>query len=398
MRNKLMRVSALALVAALGVTAAVAPGSPVHALSWFAPWAVIDAGDARSLTGGEVIARTLPADGHQIGVFLAGAIGADPETFARRVRDSRALWRHEKVPQVVMFSAPPRADDVQALELDPEDLDALRDCRPGDCDLKLTAPEIAEMRQAIVQAGAEWRSHAQRLFRGQMLRRVRQYVAGGFASLDPYRDHDEPVDPQAIARSLLEGSPWLSERAPAVARALDRFPTESLPHTVSSIYWMKTTYLPKPTIQAVHVLVHRPVARRRDEPAVLVVSRQIFATHYVNGSLAVSVLVNAQEDPARWYLGYANRTHVDGLGGWFSGVRRFFVERRVRDRAREIFALQRDRIEGDRGAASLAIPPAAAEQPVAQGRAAAAVGDSTPSGAAYSSSGSGREVPPSWRK
>lgn len=332
------------LLTGVATTAAVL-ASPAEALSWFAPWIAIDSGDVRNLSRREVLARSLPAEDAQLGVFLAGAIGTGPDVFERRVRNSEWLWRNEKVQKVVPFSSPPRLEDVAAMELEEEDLNALRHCRPGACDVKLTAREIEAMRAAIAAAGTAWKEAAQELFRRQMFERVKRYAVGGFERLDPFHDHEAPIGPSEVAEALRESSPWLADGAPMVTKALTRYPEAPLPSCDSSIYWMKTTYLPKPTIQAVHVMVYRPDSPGPGEPSVIVVSRQIFATHYINGALSVSVLVNSPAAPDEWYLAYANRTHVDGLDGWLSGVRRYFVERRVRDRAREIFALQRDRIE-----------------------------------------------------
>lgn len=77
----------------------------------------------------------------------------------------------------------------------------------------------------------------------------------------------------------------------------------------------------------------------------VVLSRQVLATHYINGSLALTILTRAA--PER-YLVYVNWTDVDGLGGFFSGLRRYFVERRVRSAARRAFETFKERIERSR--------------------------------------------------
>lgn len=345
-----MLVRCAGVVAAVLVLAGVPPeppadDGPAEALGWFAPWVKLDEGERDVLRDGGVVAKTLPAHGPHLAVFLAGRIETDPGTFLRKVSNSEWLWKSERVPQVVAFSDPPRLADLSALQLDEEDLSALKSCRPGGCDVKLTAAEIDDIRQTITRAGPSWRHAVESAFRRILLSRVQAYQQGGLSRLGRFQDHEDPVDPAAVAARLLDDSPWISSRAPAVARFLRSYPQATLPDADSLFYWLKTTHTPKPTVQAVHVLVHRASAGRGGEPEALVVSRQIFSTHYLNGSLAVSVLLQEPGNASRRVLGYVNRSHVDDLGGWFSGVRRFFGERRIRSRAREIFALQRERLE-----------------------------------------------------
>ena len=108
---------------------------------------------------------------------------------------------------------------------------------------------------------------------------------------------------------------------------------------------MKTTFTPRPIIQAVQVVIIPKPDGEAGNVEVLVISRQVFATHYVDGSLSVSALLSDPADPSRRYLAYVNRTAVDALGGWLTGIKRFFLERRVRGAARALFHTQRERIE-----------------------------------------------------
>lgn len=310
--------------------------------SRFWPWVEIDADDLRNIHRRQIIAKTLAAGDNEIAIFLATAIDTDPDTFIEAVRDPEALWRSARIPHVGRFSTPPRLEDVADMRLDRRDVDEIRRCVPGDCDVKLAAAEISRLRGA---------TSIQDEFREMVVERVRLYHERGLDSASSYHDQAVPIEPATISSLLLARSPWLTERAPRLAEYIEDFPSTARPGVESLVYWLETTHTPKPTIQVVHVAIARRDGLEGSAPEVFVVSRQVFASHYINGSLAVSVLLHDRA-ASRRYLAYVTRVHVDGLDGWFSAVRRYFVERTARDRGAALLEEQRQRIEAWHSAAT----------------------------------------------
>jgi hypothetical protein len=70
----------------------------------------------------------------------------------------------------------------------------------------------------------------------------------------------------------------------------------------------------------------------------------VFATHYINGSLALTILFH-DRSKSRRYIAYVNTMSLDGLSGWFGGIRRLFIARAARERGAEMFGGLRRRIE-----------------------------------------------------
>lgn len=305
------------------------------AFGWFAPWINLEAEHIREMHGGAILSKTVPASGSEIALFFAGAINAHPQAFIEAVRRPELLWKTARVPLVTRFSSPPRPEDLNSMRLHAKDVEAIRRCRPGDCDVKLTAAEIRRLQAA---------ASIQDEFRQIVLDRVTRYLESGLRSTGDFYDHEEPVDPQTVATGLLLRSPWLTERAPRLGEYVKNFPATRSSDTDSFLYWLETTHTPKPTIQVVHVMVDRRGDAAAGSPEVLVVSRQVFASHYVNGSLAVSALLTSRAGSRR-YLAYATRVHVDGVDGWLSGVRRLLIERAARRRGAAAFEEYRRRIE-----------------------------------------------------
>ena len=79
-------------------------------------------------------------------------------------------------------------------------------------------------------------------------------------------------------------------------------------------------------------------------PEVVVAGKQIFATHYFNASLGVTVLVRGEPGHAN-YLVYVNRSALDVLQSKFGGVVRWFTQRRLKSEAGNVLEGLRRRLE-----------------------------------------------------
>jgi hypothetical protein len=104
------------------------------------------------------------------------------------------------------------------------------------------------------------------------------------------------------------------------------------------LYWSKETFARKPVISVTRVAIMRGNGRS-PFPEVLIASKQVFATHYTNGSLAVTMLLLDPPGSSPRYLAYVNRSAVDVVGGLL-GIRRLQRE------TERLFAIQRNRING----------------------------------------------------
>ena len=133
--------------------------------AWLHPAVTINRAARSRLDRGEVIVRVLPASDGELGIFAAARLDADVETLARWVNAIAQLKKSPYVLMVRRFSNPPRLDDLRGLTLDDADLAAIRDCRPGNCDLKLAGDDMEALRQAAFAAGPRWKDAVQREFK-----------------------------------------------------------------------------------------------------------------------------------------------------------------------------------------------------------------------------------------
>jgi hypothetical protein len=240
------------------------------------------------------------------------------------------------VPAIGRFSDPPTIGDLAALTLSDNDVSHLRECRTGDCGLKLSDAEIRRMQGALTSAEPNQRSRVEQTFREILLERVRTYLHGGLRALPPFQDKSRPVDVAEAFRRLVERSGYLN-RVPALKASLGARPANGV--TASYVYWAIEDFGRQQVIRVTHVVIVRP--GMAGLPDVVVGSTQIYASHYIDAALAVTTLEHGAEGAA--FLGYLYRAQVDVLGNFLA---RRIVRSRVKSDVERLFAHQLERLQG----------------------------------------------------
>ena len=179
-------------------------------------------------------------------------------------------------------------------------------------------------------------------FRGLVLERLSAYRARGHEGIRPYQDTREPIDLKTEFSGILRNSPYLTERMPQFAAYLEGYPRIQAAAPESFFYWSKEKIGRKPVIMLTHVSIMRG-ENRPEIPEVLVAGKQVFATHYLNGALALTAVVGGHNGTPR-FLVYLNRSRVDILGGMMGWIKRTLVEERLESETERIFQALRDRL------------------------------------------------------
>jgi hypothetical protein len=306
------------------------------------PWITVSAEDRSGLDRDQVLTRTLSGKDGQLAVFVATRLNAPPDALVAWTRAISELKRSKFVLAIGRFSDPPSLTDLEPLTLDDRDLDAIRRCRPGACGLKLSVGDIESLTAVGATAGAGWQDAVQREFRRLLVERVVRYRAGGLAALSPIADRKNPRPAEDALLAIVERSPYL-KRMPTVSAWLKEYPRADC-GVESFFYWSKEHYgQGKPVIAVTHVGIVRSQSDHR-LPAVLVAGKQIFATHYVDGGLGLTMVLRDSTNGTP-YLAYINRSQIDMLRGFFGGFIRGVLEDRVERQAPLIVRGLRARLE-----------------------------------------------------
>jgi hypothetical protein len=354
-RHPFLKVSWLAmrsgLFALLVIQATLLHARVTDPFAFFEPAVSLTAEERKRLDSGGNIARVVPAQEHDVAVFAAVPVNVGGDRLVAWVRRIEALKKTSYVLAIRRVSAPIRLEDFDSLTVESGDLDDIRNCRPGKCALKLTAVEIESLQAVIQQHGTAWKPAVERAFRQIVFERIKTYGEKGHDGFAEVRDVSAAHSPAHAFAGILQRSDFLTRQLPQLAEHLGRPPSQS-PAIESFIYWSKELFSRKTVISATQVSIVRP--DREGLPEVVIASKQIFATHYMDASLGITAIV--RDGPSKRYLTYLNRSDVDVVGGFFGGLVRSILQRRLRNEAPGILIGLRERLESGEP------PPAALPQ------------------------------------
>jgi hypothetical protein len=339
-RRRLAAAAALAALIGAGMIASEGGSDP---FAFLAPTIELTRDHRAALDAGRAIARALPSDDGHLAIFAAARLDAGPEALMAWTEAIEALHRGVLVRAIGRFSVPPVESDLAALRLSDVDLEALQQCRPGACKVKLAAAEIVAVQQAIRAAGHEWRGAAERAFKQVLLARVRDHRDHGLTALPAYADRERPASIYEVFAGIVTRSPYLAARLPTLAVALETPALAQIPASASFYYWSTEDFgTGKPVTSVSHVRYWMPASGYA--PGAVSASTQIFASHYMNGALSLTMVL-CEPDGAPCYLAYVNRTHTDVFGGLFGGLRRSIARQRLETQAPRLIAALRDRLQ-----------------------------------------------------
>lgn len=310
---------------------------------------LIDA-EITALESGEPVVKVLKSkEKRQIGVFGIVRLRQIREVSMAFFRESLTQKANKSVLAGGRFSSPPVLDDLRALRLDKSDFNDLKTCQPGDCKLKLPAEMIKQLRAAVDPDTLESEARVTKLFGEYLIAYVTDYLVRGNKALAHYNNEKVPVRLADEHRQLLDGSPLIHSLAPEFVNYLDRFPDIELAGTASTIDWTQVTFGFKPFVTVTHSISYdRPDA---GPLRCVIATRQIYATRYVDSSLAMSMLVrtSAADGTTQDHLIFTDVSRSDALGGALSGIKRSVVGADATARVKEL--LQRSKINLETGPA-----------------------------------------------
>src|ERR1041384_1754487 len=274
---------------------------------------------------GQPVVKLLPAQDKQ---EVAGCglvyVQVPPETFLQSFRESMVRKSDSAILEIGRFSSTPTIDDLQSLTLEPRDIDDLKTCVAGDCKVKLSGQMIQRFQNEIDWTAPDYHSQVTLLFKNILLDYVREYLRQGDAALIEYNDKRKGISLAEETQSLINASTF-GQSIPSNLPPDSQRPSESgLSVVENALVWSKIKFGLKPVIAINHIVVYKQ--EQKPNPKVLVVSKQIYANHYFDASLAVTAFGNNPNENGESYLFYENRSRLDGLTGFFGKLKRGVIE------------------------------------------------------------------------
>jgi hypothetical protein len=333
--NRLLGFVGFCAVVWLGANTAWAQNSVAEFEKILREKAAFDENDFAALEQGQTVVRLLPVkDKREVAVSGLVSLQVPAEVFLHSFRENMVRQSNSAILEIGRFSATPTLDDLQTLTIEDRDLEDLKECVVGDCKLKLSAAMIERLQKEVDWEAPGYRVQATQLLKLMLLDYVRDYLARGDTALIEYNDKPEEIRLADEQRALMAASGYLNNVVPDFSRYLKGSAKSEMSVVENALVWSKIKFGLKPVLAINHIIIYK--RQHGSGPQVLVSTKQIYANHYFDSSLALTAFVNIPGSSSGSYLFYENRSRADGLGGMFGKMKRAMVEGKAVDSLKSI--------------------------------------------------------------
>jgi hypothetical protein len=283
-------------------------------------------------------------------IFVGGAvyIHAKPAAYIRFMRD---VFRGTAAPGYLgggEFSTPPTVGDLEGLTLNRDDIEDLRNCRPGDCELQLPEESMEAARASIQWGSPKVAEEVTALAKRGIIRLLKQYAQGGDRALGTYRDKQDPLPVADQFARLLSHLELFPQYLPNLNLHLLQYPDYRAEGTQDFFYWEEVNFGLKPTIRVNHGIVYQSPGPGGIQ--VLAV-KQLYATHYFQTALDLSFCVPSSKLSGEdgFYLITVKGSRQAGLTGMKGGLVRKVATTKTRESLQRGLNNIREKLEHQSG-------------------------------------------------
>ncbi len=305
----------------------------------------------QQIESGKVVTKVLESkDKYGMLVFGAVYVKAPIEKFAAVFRNVKKLQEERVYLVVESFGAintPVTLDAFQRLELDRGDIDDLKSCKPGDCDLQILNVENLEKLKAMARSKAPDRyERINEALRESAVRFMNQYFRGGLKALGSYRDRNKPLSLYQATKDMVDSSFYLpKDQAPKIYNHIVEFPNDRMKDAEDVFYWEKIDFGQGPVIRINHVSIF---PNGHGAAKLIAVNKQLYASKYMRVGLQAYYCIPDTGNPDKlgFYLIQMNDSRLPDFGGLkLSIVRRIATGKAVEGTA-DTLAIFKRRSEG----------------------------------------------------
>jgi hypothetical protein len=273
-----------------------------------------------AIRNGKVVAKIVETRSpDEVFVFGSVYVQSTPERYLKLASDIDALRKLPSYLAIRNFSDPPQLSDFDGFTLEPDDIKQLKNCEPGKCDVQLPTEGMDTFKQSVNWSAPDAANQANQLAQKLALEVIQRYTQGGNAALGTYMDKHDPAVVGETFASLLSRSKALPIYLPELEHYLLDYPRAQSENIQSQFYWEKVNFGLKPTLRIVQAVVYR--GSRSTDPAYAVAVKQLYASHYFEAALDLTVCVRDPENPNRgFYLITLKGSQQAGLTGFKGGI------------------------------------------------------------------------------
>ena len=266
------------------------------------------------IRAGQAVAKVLPSRTPSE-VFLFGAIyiHAAPEKYVQFAENLERRRQLSGYLALGALSSPPRLEDFKGFSLDADDVQALKNCKPGDCLIQVPATAIDEFQKRIDWTATDTAEQVNRRLQEGALRRILEYQRDGNPALGIYNDKRDPVEVPRKLEYLLSYSKVLPARLPEFYAYLLKYPGGKPANVDDRFYWEHVKFGLKPTLRVVQRSTMR--GSNGDDIAYAIAEKQLYASHYFETALDLTFCVRPSSKDDGFFLLMLVGSEQAGLTG-----------------------------------------------------------------------------------
>jgi hypothetical protein len=299
--------------------------------------------EIRAIREGKAIAKTLDSPtADQVFVFGSVYIKSTPELYLKFASDLDAMRKLPNYLALRKFSDPPQLTDLADFTLDEEDFRQLKNCRAGHCEVQLPTEAMEEFQRSVNWSAPDAAEQANHLAQQLALKAILNYQQGGNAALGTYRDKTHPAVVAETFTSLINRSKAFPVYLPELRDYLLHYPNSNSSSIESQFYWEKVNFGLKPTLRVLHAIIYR--GNSPQDPAYAVAVKQLYASHYFESALDLTVCVKDPERPGL-YLITLKGSQQAGLTGLKGGIIRKVAVGKTRSSLEKVLASIKQKLE-----------------------------------------------------
>jgi hypothetical protein len=309
---------ALLLFSLVGVPASNAQN--VEPFKFFRDYVGLKEDQIAAIRNGKAVAKVVESrTPDEVFVFGSVYVQSTPEKYLKLASDIDALRKLPSYLAIRKFSDPPQLSDLEGFTLEVDDIKQLKNCEPGKCDVQLPAEAMDAFKQSVNWSAPDAANQVNQLAQKMALEAIQRYAQGGNAALGTYMDKHHPAVVGDTFASLLSRSKALPVYLPEMEHFLLEYPQAQSENIQSEFYWEKVQFGLKPTLRIVQAIVYRD--SHSADPVYAVAVKQLYASHYFETALDLTVCVPDQENPDRgFYLITLKGSKQAGLTGLKGGI------------------------------------------------------------------------------
>lgn len=279
--------------------------------------------EIQKIEQGQVVTKVLESGDKSLGMLVFGAVYVDAPIakFAAAVRDIQGLLKNKVYLQVQAFSqigSPPKPSDFEKLSLDKKDIDELKTCKIGDCDIQVV--NLADLQKRVNWQASDRDEQANKVIRQRIYEGVETYMKDGLKGLGSYRDRQKPLNLFEATKSMIDSSYYLpQDKAGGIYHHVVDYPQGKLAGAEDLFYWEKIDFGQEPTVRVNHVSMFPGGIGAAKFVAT---NKQLYASRYMRVALQVFYCVPDTEKPGKqgFYLIEMNDSRLPDFGSLKLGI------------------------------------------------------------------------------